>query len=128
MIPETEIELMKESYSIIYKVENKLRSIISLMMESCYGLNWYKVAPLKEKRSAYKKPFHRLYFHELIPFLVVYPCFRQIATKDIIYSLRQLIPLRNKIAHNVCLSNTEYNLLCKNYRCISKALENHNFQ
>lgn len=126
MISDTEIELMKESYSLIYKVENMLRLNIRLEMESFYGLNWYNVAPRQERLPSYKRSFQRLYFHELIPFLVVYPCFRKFASEDIIFSLRQLIPLRNKIAHNVCLNTTEYNLLCKNYKNIKLALDNLN--
>lgn len=67
--------------------------------------------PKSEKLKPYRKSFHRLYFHELIPFLVVYPCFTKTISKETIYLLRKLIPIRNKIAHNICLNKIEIELL-----------------
>lgn len=118
MLTKLEIDLMKEAYTMMYIIENSLRTLIVDKMEIIYGINWYRDAPRKEHLKPYNKNFDRLHFHELIPFLFVYPCFKQYIPDKFIQYLHRLIPLRNKIAHNIFLSNSDYERLSKYFRYI----------
>lgn len=124
MIPSVEIETMKNAYSLMYIIENSLRSFIKRKMEKMYGLNWYRIAPKIEKVRSYTKDFNRLYLHELIPFLRIYPCFLDIDFEQLATELRVLIPIRNLIAHHQCLSEEELIILQSHYEYIIEVLAN----
>lgn len=115
IISKKEINTMRNAYSMLYIIENSLRSYIIQNMRKDYGLDWYRVAPRKQKLRSYNKSFNKLYFHELIPFIIVYPCLSNNLPNNLANDLRNLISIRNKIAHHKYLTNDEFNKLVACY-------------
>mgnify|MGYP001381450671 CR=1 FL=1 len=95
------IERMKEAYGRLFIIENGLRKYINDKMTSFYGADWWIKAP---KNMSYReRPLEQSNFYHLENYLRAYPCFNY--HDDLIFELRKLYPIRNKIAH--CIELTE---------------------
>lgn len=106
-----DVEQMKVAYGILYNLENSLRIYIEQMMQEYYGIHWNHVAPRKEHNSPHKISIDSLNFTDYTSYFNLYPkAFKSVLPKYSTY-LRELYPIRNKIAHHHPLSNEEYQTL-----------------
>ncbi|KHF41467.1 hypothetical protein [Halalkalibacter okhensis] len=105
--------IMKEAYSMLYEMENHLRLIVKTNMEKKYGYRWVSI--LYERRDEQTS-----YFHELVAFFGKYPHILTHFKPEQLTLLRQLTPIRNKIAHSHLITETEYELLEKCYKIVIK--------
>jgi hypothetical protein len=96
--------LMKEAYAMLYEIENHLRLIIKTNMHQKFGCHWVSI--LYEKRDE-----HTSYYHELVAFFGKYPQVLTHFNSNQLNLLKQLTPIRNKIAHSHLITKTEYELL-----------------
>lgn len=103
--------LMKEAYAMLYEIENHLRLIIKTNMHKEYGCHW--VAILYEKRDEKTS-----YYHELVAFFGKYPKVLTHFNSKQLKLLKQLTPIRNKIAHSHLIAQTEYELLEQCYQFV----------
>lgn len=95
---------MKEAYAMLYEIENHFRLIIKTNMQEKYGCHWVSI--LYEKRDEQTS-----YYHELVAFFGKYPHVLAHFNSDQLMLLKQLTPIRNKIAHSHLITQTEYKLL-----------------
>ncbi len=104
---------MKEAYSMLYEMENHLRLIVKTNMEKKCGDRWVSI--LYENRDEKTSCFH-----ELVAFFGKYPHILTHFKKEQLNSLRQVSPIRNKIAHSHLINETEFKLLEKCYKFVIK--------
>ena len=108
------MERMKEAYGMLYAIETSLRRYINDKMTSYYGVDWQYKAP--KNMSFRARPLNQSYFYDLENYLSVYPCFNY--HDDLIFTLRKLYSIRNKIAHCHELTEEEYDMLNEAYELI----------
>lgn len=105
--------LMKEAYSMLYEIENHLRLIVKTNMQKKYGYNWVSI--LYEKLDEQTS-----YYHEIIAFFGKYPTVLPHFSSKQLKLLKQLTPIRNKIAHSHLITQIEYELLEECYKFVIK--------
>lgn len=105
--------LMKEAYSMLYEIENHLRLIVKTNMQKKYGYHWVSI--LYEKRDEQTS-----YYHEIVAFFGKYPHILTHFNSKQLQLLKQLTPIRNKIAHSHLITQTEYELLEECYKFVIK--------
>lgn len=113
------ISTMKDSYEMLFIIENGIREYIRAKMEDFYGPHWFYIGPQKVLKRKLNKTFDKFYFHELERvFLRTYEnVFANLPRQFFIY-LHMLYPLRNKIAHSHVLDDKEIEQLSCAYEYI----------
>lgn len=108
MITEQQVKIMKSAYGTLYELENTMRTYIQIQMEKNYGIHWYHLAPRQVlKRPPLKKRLEQFQFHEYEPYFRNYSSVFKNLPQKFFTHLHLLYPLRNKIAHNQVLSQSE---------------------
>lgn len=110
MVIEQDVQIMKTSYGLLYEVENSIRTYIKEKMKDYYGIHWFHVAPRKVLKSPPRKAFETLGFPDYETYFQNYPKAFNNLPPDFLRQLRQIYPLRNKIAHNHLLSQSEFQI------------------
>lgn len=85
-------------------------------MTEAYGINWRRVAPMKNKFS--RKILNDNYFHNVLSWFRVYPPLLEVFPSVYLSDLQTLIPIRNKIAHCRMLTDEEFQQLQQVYQFI----------
>ncbi len=107
MMVDSELELMKKSYGILYEIENRMRKFAKLKMEHDYGLNW-KFKITKGVRNKYTTTtFEQLHFHQLVSYYKSFPSLTSSIPPNLYLRLYQLNTTRNKIAHTHLITELE---------------------
>lgn len=118
-----DVEKMKVAYELLYNVENSLRFYIKQKMEEYYGIHWNQVAPRKEHNRPPTESIVSLNFTDYIAFISLYPKAFQPNSSKFSTSLRELYPIRNKVAHHHLLNNSEFQTLQFNSKFLLSFIE-----
>lgn len=115
---------MKEAYGMLYTLENSLRIFVRQKMMEEYGVNWFHVAPRLELRRGPRKDFESLCLHELESvYIRTYESAFYKLPLEFFMRLRDVYPLRNKIAHSFLLSEEEFSTLFQAYHFILSVIK-----
>ena len=103
-----ELKFMMTSYGYLYEIENILRDIIISELSEKYGGTWEYTITKKTMKRLPNKDFENLFFHELITYVKVINEKILILPPNLILQLSRIVETRNKIAHNHCITLTEF--------------------
>lgn len=108
LLEKDELKFMMTSYGYLYEIENILRDIIISELSEMYGVNWEYTIKHKTTKRLPNKNFENLFFHELITYVKVINEKLLILPTNLILQLPRIVETRNKIAHNHCITSSEF--------------------
>ncbi|WP_273834170.1 hypothetical protein [Guptibacillus sedimenti] len=116
----TQLTRIKDSYCLLFQIENTMKSHAQFTLESEFGVNWLFILKRKYNNQISNKHIPDMHFHEIISLIKMVSLLNKDYQKEQIVDLTKLNKVRNQIAHCTLISHDDYLLLRRVFRNMRK--------